>query len=204
MGERRARGVTPATGTRPAAGPTDAGKRPRAGSGAGVAGADPQLRALADGLHSVAIHLLRRVRREDEAMGLSPARASVLSVLVFGGARSLRELAEAEQVSAPTMSRMVAGMEAVGLVRRRVDPADARSLRLDATTRGRRILEAGRARRVERLAQMLEPVSAEDRAMLAQAVAVLESRVREPAAPAPAPNSPAPPTGARRRRAGAR
>ncbi len=149
---------------------------------ASVAG-DPERRALADGLHAVAIHLLRRLRREDEAMGLSPARASALSVLVFGGARSLRQLAQAEQVSAPTMSRMVAAMEAAGLVRRRPDPADARGVRIAATARGRRILEAGRARRLERLTALLEGVAAGDQAVLARAVVVLQGLLREQGPP---------------------
>ena len=112
-------------------------------------------------------------------MGLSPARASVLSVLVFGGARSLRELAEAEQVSAPTMSRMVAAMERSGLVRRRRDPADARVVRIEATARGRRILRAGRERRVERLAEMLARVDDREQALLGRAVDVLEGLLRE-------------------------
>jgi hypothetical protein len=64
-------------------------------------------REAADRIHSAAIHLLRRVREVDtKTMGLSPARASALSVLVFGGARSLTELAEAERVTAATMSRL--------------------------------------------------------------------------------------------------
>lgn len=140
--------------------------------------AEPPLHALADGLHSVAIHLLRRLRREDEAMGLSPARSSVLSVLVFGGPRTLGELAQAEQVSPPTMSRMVSAMESAGLVRRRRDPGDARAVRIRATARGRRILQAGRERRVERLAELLARVEEGDRALVAGAVAVLEEVLR--------------------------
>ena len=65
--------------------------------------------AVADRLHSAAIHLLRRLRVEDEALGISAPRLSALSVLVFAGPRRVGELAEAEQVEPPT--RLVDGME---------------------------------------------------------------------------------------------
>src|SRR5712691_9907673 len=90
-------------------------------------------RTTADRLHSAAIHLLRRLRRQDEAMGLTPARASALSVLVFGGPVTLGALAQAEQVSAPTVTRLVVGMERDGLVRREADPHDGRVVWLRAT-----------------------------------------------------------------------
>lgn len=113
-------------------------------------------REAADRIHSAAIHLLRRVREVDaKAMGLSPARASALSVLVFGGARSLTELAEAEQVTTATMSRLVAALERERLVRRHPDVNDARAIVLEATAKARRILERGRARRLDLLEQLL-------------------------------------------------
>ena len=84
-------------------------------------------RSVADRLHSAAIQLLRRLRREDEAMGLTAARASALSVLVFGGRPvTLGALAQAEQVSAPTITRLIVGMERDGLVRREPDAKDGR------------------------------------------------------------------------------
>jgi len=55
----------------------------------------PVNRDVADRLHSAAIHLLRRLRRQDDAMGLTPARASALSILVFGGPATLTMLARA-------------------------------------------------------------------------------------------------------------
>ena len=67
----------------------------------------PDVLAVADRLHSAAIHLLRRVRKQDVATGEGPARLSALSVLVFGGPKTLGELAAAEQVKPPTMSRIV-------------------------------------------------------------------------------------------------
>ena len=95
---------------------------------------DSNRREAADRIHSAAIHLLRRVRGVDaEAMGLSPARASALSVLVFGGARSLTELAEAERVTAATMSKLVSALGHAGFVRRYPDVNDARAIRIEAT-----------------------------------------------------------------------
>jgi DNA-binding MarR family transcriptional regulator len=68
----------------------------------------PETVAAADRLHSAAIHLLRRVRQQDTASGVGPAQLSALSVLVFAGPKTLGDLAAAEQVKPPTMSRVVA------------------------------------------------------------------------------------------------
>ena len=111
-------------------------------------------------MHSASIHLLRRVHEvDDEAMGISPSRASALSVLVFGGPRSLTALARAERVTAATMSRLVGALEGEGLVRRETDESDARAIRLHATPKGRRILERGRARRLDLLESLLADAS---------------------------------------------
>ena len=114
----------------------------------------PDALAVADQLHSAAIHLLRWLRIRDLASGIGPAQLSALSVLVFGGARSLGELAKAEQVRPPTMSRIVASLERSGLVRRH-STDDARRLRLEATSKGIRLMQTARARRIEFLAQGL-------------------------------------------------
>ena len=94
----------------------------------------------ADRLHSAAIHLLRRLRVRDRKSGVGPAQLSALSVLVFGGPRSLGELADAEQVRPPTMSRIVAGLESAGLVRRHATE-DGRRVRLEASAKGTKILQ---------------------------------------------------------------
>lgn len=130
---------------------------------------------LASTLNSVAIHLVRRLRRADESLGVTPARLSALSVLVFGGPRSMRRLAEAEQVSGPTMSRLVAALEADGLVARTPDAADGRAVVLAATARGRRVMEKGRRQRVERLVAELERLPAADLDVLARAASILRS-----------------------------
>ena len=113
----------------------------------------------ADRFHSAAIHALRHVRREDPATGLSAARLSALSVLVYGGPRSLGELAAAEQVRPATMTRVVQSLERDGYVRRDSDPADGRVVRLQATAEGRRVMQQGRQRRVQSLADLLGRLS---------------------------------------------
>jgi DNA-binding MarR family transcriptional regulator len=136
-------------------------------------------REAADRLHSAAIHLLRRVREADaEAMRISPARASALSVLVFGGARSLTELAAAERVTPATMSKLVTAMEREGFLRRHPDVSDARSIRIEATAKGRRILERGRARRLDLLEELLADASHEEVAAVHTAASVVERVIR--------------------------
>lgn len=113
----------------------------------------------ADRFHSAAIHALRHVRREDPSTGVPPAQLSALSVLVFAGPRTPGELAAAEQVRPPTMTRIVHGLEADGLVRRERDADDGRVHRLHATAKGRRVMQHGRERRVESLAALLDRLS---------------------------------------------
>jgi DNA-binding MarR family transcriptional regulator len=143
-------------------------------------------RSVAERLHAAAIHLLRRLRRQDDAMGLTPARASALSIMVFGGKVTIGQLAQAEQVSAPTMTRLVVGMERDGLVRRADDPADGRVVWLQATPKGTRILHDGRRRRVAALAEDLAALDAADRDTLAAAADILERVVSRAAAAAKA------------------
>ena len=133
-----------------------------------------QSAAVADRLHSAAIHLLRRLRREDPASGLSPARLSALSVVVFAGPVTIGQLAGAEQVSAPTMTRLLVGMERDGLLKRERDANDGRVVWIRATPSGTRILQEGRRRRVHTLAKELEALSAADLATLARAADLIE------------------------------
>jgi DNA-binding MarR family transcriptional regulator len=116
----------------------------------------------ADRFHSAAIHALRHVRREDRVLGVPPAQLSALSVLVFGGPRTLSELAAAEQVRPPTMTRIVQALERAGLIRREHDPHDARVQRLHATAKGKRVMQRGREGRVGNLAALLDRLSPEE------------------------------------------
>ncbi len=137
-------------------------------------GVDPALTALADRLHSTAIRVLRQVRSVDKDTGLSAPRLSLLSVLVFRGPATITELAEAEQVRPPTISRMVKDMEFDGLVSRSPDASDGRVQRIAATERGRQILNRGRQRRVEALAERIASLSAADRRIVQRALDVLD------------------------------
>lgn len=136
---------------------------------------------LADGLHSAAIHLLRQVRVEDRSSGIGPAQLSALSVLVFGGNRSLKRLAEIEQVKPPTMVRIVRGLVEQRLVRTRADKEDRRKIDIAATAAGKSLMMRARTRRVEALARALSAMPAEEREELQAAVAVLK-KVRVPPA----------------------
>jgi DNA-binding MarR family transcriptional regulator len=145
--------------------------RPRRDPLAATAGTEGD--PLAEALHRNALHLLRLLRRADDASGLSPARLSALSVLVFGGPTTLGTLAAAEGVSAPTMSRLVAELERDGYLRRRVDPADARSAQIAATAKAERLLHAGRARRLRALSAALDTLSPTERHAIARALGPL-------------------------------
>ena len=134
--------------------------------------------ATADRLHSAAIHLLRSLRAEDRSSGLSGPRLSALSVIVFGGPIAMSALAAAEQVRPPTITKLVAELERLGLVERTRDADDHRGVKVRATATGRRLLEEGRRRRVERLAAALEALPPAERKLLARAAELIESIVR--------------------------
>ncbi|MPZ98500.1 MAG: MarR family transcriptional regulator [Dehalococcoidia bacterium] len=149
---------------------TPAPRPPRSGTPAN----DARTEAVANRFNSIAIHLVRRLRRADEALGVTPSRLSALSVLVFGGPRTLGELASAEAVTPPTMTRIVAALEAAGLVSRAGDASDRRLVRLEATPEGRRLMQRGRAQRVERLARELRALSADELETLEHAASIFE------------------------------
>ncbi len=135
---------------------------------------------VADRLHSASIHLLRRVRRVDEASGLTAARLSALSVLVFGGPTTLGELARAEQVSAPTMSRLVRGLERDGFVVRESHERDGRAVVLSSTEEGRRILMEGRERRISELTALFQDLGPRELETLGSAAAIVEAALVRP------------------------
>jgi len=129
---------------------------------------------VADRLHSAAIHLLRRLRVEDEALGISAPRLSALSVLVFAGPQRVGELAQIEQVEPPTMTRLVDGLEHDGYVTRSPDPDDARAVQVRATDRGREALLEGRRRRLETFSALLATLPRRELEQLGRGVAALE------------------------------
>jgi DNA-binding MarR family transcriptional regulator len=137
-----------------------------------------EIRDIAGRLHSSAIRLLRTLRREDDGSGLSAPRLSALSVIVFGGPTSLADLAAAEQVKPPTMSRIVDALVERGLVTRIAKPGDRRSVEIEATQDGIQLLDAGRERRVRALIARLGKLADSERRALARGVEILERVTR--------------------------
>jgi DNA-binding MarR family transcriptional regulator len=137
--------------------------------------------ATANALHSAALRLLRRARAADTAtMDLDGPRASALSVLVFGGPMPIGQLAAAEQVSPPAITKTVTALEAAGLVQRRPSPADRRIVLVQATAKGRALLERGRAARVAAVAALLTPCSPAELRALSRAAALLAGALQDP------------------------
>jgi len=116
----------------------------------------------ADLLHSAAIRVLRLVRTEDAQAGIGPAQLSALSVLVFGGAKTVSELAMLELVRSPTMSRIVDGLVRKKLVQRVENATDRRMVRVSATAKGEKLMLAGKDRRVKALASRFESLTGAD------------------------------------------
>ena len=137
-----------------------------------------EIRDVAARLHSSAIRLLRTLRREDDGSGLSAPRLSALSVIVFAGPLSLAELAAAEQVKPPTMSRIVDALVERGLITRIAKPGDRRSVEITATNEGIQLLDAGRERRVGALVSRLRKLADSERRALARGVEILERVAR--------------------------
>jgi DNA-binding MarR family transcriptional regulator len=133
------------------------------------------LSSAADRFHSAAIHVLRYAAREDPASGLSAARLSALSVLVFGGPKA--------QVRPPTMTRIVHGLEEDGLVVRASDSEDRRITHVRATAKGKRVLQRARKRRIEKLAERLSSLGAKELAVVEQAATLVDAALRRSSAP---------------------
>ena len=142
--------------------------------------------AVADRLHSAALHLLRRLRTEDEAIGVSPPRLSALAVVVHAGPITIGDLAAAEGVRAPTMTRLVDGLQTEGLVARLPHPEDRRAVHVRATPKGVRALAGGRARRIAALTDRLSGLPHRDLAILLRAADLLEKAlIDHPLSPRP-------------------
>lgn len=127
--------------------------------------------------------MLRGMRAVDEATEFTGPRASALSVLVFRGPQSLGELAAAEGVRPPTMSRLVKAMQSEGLVESAAAAHDRRQVRIAASAKGRQLLMKGRGRRLEALAALLEGATPREQAALATVVELLSRALQEKRAP---------------------
>ncbi len=129
---------------------------------------------VANRLHSHAIALLRRARGGDRELGLTPERLSLLSILAYAGPKTVGELAAAEMVSAPAISRILGALESEGLVRRVRSALDRRQVHAHATEAGKALMEQGRAARVSRIAHELTQLQPDDLAILAAAMSVFD------------------------------
>jgi DNA-binding MarR family transcriptional regulator len=137
----------------------------------------PDPENLAELLHSTAIRLLRTLRRVDESSGLTAPRLSALSVIVFNGPITLGKLAEAEQVRPPTMTRIVNALEEQLLVVKAKDASDGRLIRIVATTKGKRVLLRGRARRVEFLTGQIKHMDKVEQENLSAALVTIQKLI---------------------------
>ncbi len=134
---------------------------------------------LATRLNTVAIHLLRRLSREDAALDSTPARLSALSVLATGGPITLGTLARTEHVTAPSMTRLVTALERDGLVERIPSAQDGRKVFVRVTDTGRNVLGTGQDRRVRALMTWLGPIGADGLRCLDDASVLLETVLRD-------------------------
>ena len=135
---------------------------------------------LSSRLRLAATRLARGLRRQSGS-GLTPSRHSALAVVARRGPLTLGELAEREGVAPPSITRVVARLEADGLVARETDTDDRRVTRVSATPAGEAVLAASRDRKDQWLRRRLDALDADQRARLAAALDVLE----ELAAPEP-------------------
>jgi|SRR5580658_3328421 DNA-binding MarR family transcriptional regulator len=135
-------------------------------------------RRVAERLHSAAIHVLRYARHADRRSAIGPAQLSALSVLVYGGPCNLRELADAEQIAPPTITRIVAALRGGGYVRLKRAPDDARSSIVEATAKGAAALEKARAARLDLIDGLLSRNADSDIALLGKALAAIFPQAR--------------------------
>jgi len=141
--------------------------------GSGVQSDDERLDELGRNLDTIALHLVRAMRRIDTKLGVPPARLSALSSLVFGGARTIKALAEGESVTSPTMTDVVAGLERSGLARREAHPTDGRSTIVTPTPKGVKIIRRRRAAQVAYINSTLAELHRDDLEVLVRAVGIL-------------------------------
>ncbi|QNN49693.1 MarR family transcriptional regulator [Phycicoccus endophyticus] len=127
---------------------------------------------LTSDLRMVCMRVSRRVRFESTTE-VAPHQFSVLARLE-DGPRTPKEVADIEQVSAPSMSRTVSGLVERGLVDRADDPTDGRQVILSLTKAGRQTIRETRRRRDQWLATRLERLTDDERALLCRATELLE------------------------------
>ena len=127
----------------------------------------------------LAVTRLARQLRHQTGEEITASQLSALSSVNRLGPLTLGELAAVERVRPPSMTRIVAQLEAGGLVARRPDPSDRRVARVEATAAGRALLARGRTRKDAYLAARLARLPRGDLAALARAADILERLLEE-------------------------
>jgi DNA-binding MarR family transcriptional regulator len=141
--------------------------------------ADRPGRDLADALVMVSVGLMRTLQALWRSGDLSGPEISALAVIVYSDGVAARDLAALEQVTPATISRLVAGLEANGLVRRDADARDARLQWIKATAIGARRIREGHERRIAPLAHVVAALPREKRRKLEEAAAILDEVIAE-------------------------
>ena len=124
------------------------------------------------------MRVARRLRQQAPE-GATPSQLSALSTLFVRGPLTLGELAEAERVRPPTMTRIVASLEEATLVERERDENDRRCARVVLTKLGRTFVERSRTRKTAYLVGRLKKLSEEEVDALERATEILEKVVEE-------------------------
>jgi DNA-binding MarR family transcriptional regulator len=133
---------------------------------------------LATALRISVSRLARRLRAERLAKGLEPGlsdtQLAALASLERHSAMTPGELADHEKVQPPSMTRVIAALEELGLVMRAPHATDRRQVVLTVTARGREVVQQSRRLREEWLAQRLRELTPQERAALRAAAPILE------------------------------
>lgn len=150
--------------------------------------------SLAGDLRISALRLLRRLRSEQTPDALSGVQISALDSVAQHGALTPRELANREQVQPPTMTRLIADLQAGGLISRRVDPDDRRQQILEVTPAGTELLASANAAKLRWLSAHLNELTEEERTTLRAAIPIINHLAadRHRGRPPPCPDQPGP------------
>jgi DNA-binding MarR family transcriptional regulator len=136
---------------------------------------EPSPAVLAQALRPSVMRLARRLRQmRDDSVGLNSNQLSAMAVLLNSGDQLMGELAAAEKMQPPSMTRIVNGLEARGYVARRSHPDDRRQCLVTLSDEGRKILLANRRRRDEWLAIRIAQLAPTEREVLREAIEILE------------------------------
>jgi DNA-binding MarR family transcriptional regulator len=139
----------------------------------------PDTAAIAARLRLSATRLARQLRQESDA-GLSPSQLSALATIERHGSLTLGALAEQERVAPPSVTKVVAKLEAAGLVVRRLDEADRRVAWVSTTPPGNARLAKIRQRKTMWLSAQIAQLDDNQRRRLADALDVLDALTEDP------------------------